>query len=673
MASKFSTNVEGKIREIRLDARKGYQALFEVLSNSIYSIKSSGQLNGRIDVTLERDKEFQAQHDASDEQLIKQQKVDSIIVTDNGVGFTEQNFTSFLTCYSNYKQNEGGKGIGRFTCLKVFDYAEINSVYEENSVRFERSFTFEPKNELKDEQNIESGAEKTTTIVLRHIKEKYKNDFPIDFKVLAELIIEHFFIDFITGQIPSIYLHDEINGEMSIDDYYKTEAEYEVEKQQFFITDVLFEIYHIKASNLNKSNKLYMCADNRQVEHVDLRKHIPNLQSNISNEDGKKKWYFAYLTSKYLNDMVNSERTEFNFPAEDKSGIFTDISKATLTDNTIQIISEYLKKDLEQIEQEKRERVDQYIFTKAPQYRQMKKYNPDFYASIPNETKDEKLEMALYAAHRKWESDIKKKGIELYDKAKKYDADQLEKLKEEYLIGISAVGKDSLAEYICKRRAILDILYDALSQNPETQRYGLEEIVHKLICPMISTSDDLDFEDMNLWIIDEKLAYHYYLASDKTLQSHDPIDSTSTKETDLVIYHAGLAFNDTPQTAPYQALTIIEFKRPMRNNYNSGDNPVQQVKDYISKIRDGKAKDRNGRLISGQLENLPIYVYIIADLTPTLRKVCKDESLTATPDNEGYFMYHPNHKAYIEVTSYKKLLGDAQKRNQILFDKLFNK
>jgi len=32
MSSKFSTNVEGKIHEIRLDAKKGYQALFEVIN-----------------------------------------------------------------------------------------------------------------------------------------------------------------------------------------------------------------------------------------------------------------------------------------------------------------------------------------------------------------------------------------------------------------------------------------------------------------------------------------------------------------------------------------------------------------------------------------------------------------------------------------------------------------
>ena len=199
----------------------------------------------------------------------------------------------------------------------------------------------------------------------------------------------------------------------------------------------------------------------------------------------------------------------------------------------------------------------------------------------------------------------------------------------------------------------------------------MEEVVHKLICPMIATSDDLEYEDMNLWIIDEKLSYHYYLASDKTLKSQEPIENSSTKETDLAIYHVGLAFNNTPKTMPYQALTIVEFKRPMRDDYNNSDNPIQQVLDYISLIREGKAKDKNGRLISGQLENLPIYVYIIADITPTLKKICIDNNFTTTPDNEGYFTYHSNRKAYIEIISYKKLLENAQQRNKMLFDKLF--
>ena len=37
----------------------------------------------------------------------------------------------------------------------------------------------------------------------------------------------------------------------------------------------------------------------------------------------------------------------------------------------------------------------------------------------------------------------------------------------------------------------------------------------------------------------------------------------------------------------------------------------------------------------------------------------------------GYYGYQSERNAYFEVISYAKLLADAKKRNQILFDKLF--
>ena len=41
-----------------------------------------------------------------------------------------------------------------------------------------------------------------------------------------------------------------------------------------------------------------------------------------------------------------------------------------------------------------------------------------------------------------------------------------------------------------------------------------------------------------------------------------------------------------------------------------------------------------------------------------------------TPDNLGYYGFNEALNAYYEVISYTKLLGDAKKRNRILFDKL---
>ena len=68
MASSFSTNVEGKIHEIRLDAKKGYQALFEVISNAIFSINNTGRQDGRIDIKIERDPVCQTEMGVSEDE-----------------------------------------------------------------------------------------------------------------------------------------------------------------------------------------------------------------------------------------------------------------------------------------------------------------------------------------------------------------------------------------------------------------------------------------------------------------------------------------------------------------------------------------------------------------------------------------------------------------------------
>lgn len=671
-ASKFSTNVAGKIKEIKLDAKKGYQALFEVISNAIYSINKTHIRDGRIDIEIERNNIYQTEIGISEEELRRRSPIKNITVTDNGEGFTNENFQSFLTCYSDLKMKDGGKGVGRFTCLKVFKYVTVQSVYDEGK-RYERFFEFYPMNELQNERLVEIQAEKKTVVRLNEIKNTYADEFPTDFAKLSDLIIEHFFINFITDSMPKIVISDPINGTICVNDYYIISAEHEVQESKFLIAEEEFRIYHVKSSIVKNSNKVYLCADNRTTEtKVDLRKYIENLQSHISSTDGKKKWYFAYVTAPYLNRLVNSERTELVFPTSDKfGGGVTDITLDTFVKNVVQIIKEYLKTDLDIIEHEKRKKVDTYINTKAPKFRLLRQHKPDFYSQIPNGLNDEKLSMALYKAQQEWEFEIAKTGQELFDSAKKYDSTQIEALKKSYMEGVTAVGKSCLAEYIVKRKAIIDIFDNALNLNPETQKYSLEEVVHKLICPMITTSDDLNYDDMNLWLIDEKLAYHYYLASDKPLKSQKPIESESAKEPDLAIYHHSLAFNDTPINAPFSALTIIEFKRPERDNYDPTDNPIQQVLDYIGLIRAGKAKDKNGRLISGHLKDLPIYVYIIADLTGTLIGVCGDRGFTATPDNEGFFTFHPVHKAYIEIMSYKKVMTNAAQRNQVLFDKLF--
>ena len=53
-----------------------------------------------------------------------------------------------------------------------------------------------------------------------------------------------------------------------------------------------------------------------------------------------------------------------------------------------------------------------------------------------------------------------------------------------------------------------------------------------------------------------------------------------------------------------------------------------------------------------------------------LRNEFEDMGMHKAPDNEGYFMYNPNLRAYVEVMSYDKLLKGAKQRNRVLFEKL---
>ena len=86
--------------------------VMEAVSNSIHAIterfgEKTGEL-GRVQVTVLRDVE------KDDLPII------GFEIEDNGVGFTNENYHSFLTPDSRLKERRGGKGVGRLAWLKVF-------------------------------------------------------------------------------------------------------------------------------------------------------------------------------------------------------------------------------------------------------------------------------------------------------------------------------------------------------------------------------------------------------------------------------------------------------------------------------------------------------------------------------------------------------------------------
>ena len=243
---------------------------------------------------------------------------------------------------------------------------------------------------------------------------------------------------------------------------------------------------------------------------------------------------------------------------------------------------------------------------------------------------------------------------------------------EEYLQKASELKQSDLANYVAHRKVILDLLGKAI-QKGKDGKYSKEEVLHRLIMPMQKVSDDIRFDDSNLWLIDERLAFHNFLASDKTIQSMPVTNSVSNKEPDLLglnIYDNPLLVNDG-ESMPLASITVVEIKRPMRNDAKAGEDkdPIEQALGYLKRIRNGKVKTESGRLIPDS-QSVPGFCYVICDITDSIKERCNLFNLRVTSDKLGYFGYNENYKAYIEVISFDRLLNMAKERNRSFFDKL---
>ena len=237
----------------------------------------------------------------------------------------------------------------------------------------------------------------------------------------------------------------------------------------------------------------------------------------------------------------------------------------------------------------------------------------------------------------------------------------------DFLERANELGKSSRAEHVVHRKVILEFLEKSLQPNTETGKYPLEEIIHKIIYPMRTTSDDVPYEQQNLWIIDERLSYHEFLASDMRLDQLNVLANNSESRADLFIFDRALSFAE--DEGVLNSLVIIEFKKPDRTAYGKED-PVDQVYRLIREIKSGHFKDKTGREIKVQSDRIPAYAYVICDTTKQVETIAENKGMLCTPDNLGYYGYNPALSAYVEIISYTKLLRDAKKRNRILFDKL---
>jgi hypothetical protein len=665
------TNLKGRLRNTSLPKASGLLPVFEAVVNSIHSIEELN-LSGEGTITLELIRTGQLGINLGE-------KTNGAIVgfkiTDSGCGFNDRNLESFETLDSDHKIEKGCRGVGRLLWLKAFEYATVSSVYVGEGLALkQREFRFDAKDGVSQVIEDIADEQKTgTEICLIDFHESYRKACPKTAKGIADSLLEHCLWYFVRDKgCPDIYVkdgEDVVRLYQLFDSYMHSSAFGE----KITIGDELFELTHIKfRASSNKKHSLALCAANRLVKEESLQGKIPGLYSKIEDESGAF-IYNCYVASKFLDDNVRAERTSFDI-TEKFDGLFSDteISMKIIRETVLERSKLYLKDILESNVIEGRQRVNDFINEKAPRYKPITKHMDEASLIVDPEITDQELDIHLHSQWAEVENQLLIDGHKIMGIGSEERFDDYSEKLQKYLNKAEDIKKSDLANYVSHRKVIIDLLEKAIQIGPDG-KYVKEELIHELIMPMGTNSRDLMPDVANLWLIDERLAFHNYLASDKTLKSMPITGNETTKEPDLISLRMSgepLLVADS-QSMPLASITVIEIKRPMRNDMKEGEDkdPIEQALGYLSRVREGKVKTSSGILIPNS-QNLPGYCYVICDLTEKMIKRCKYAGLTVTADRMGYFGYNKNYEAYIEVISFNQLVSGAKERNRAFFEKL---
>lgn len=391
---------------------------------------------------------------------------------------------------------------------------------------------------------------------------------------------------------------------------------------------------------------------------------VPELQGRLTDESGSDYMISSFVLSPYLDAAVNQERTSLTFdrPNSLLAGAVTD---AELYAAIAQHVRDEFGPAMTVAASDKLSEYSQFIEEKAPEFRIILSYPDELRRLTPNLPPD-RLRLELFRIKNRLREDLTEEGVRLLAEPSEARSDEeytqrMTRFAEDW----NQLGISELANYVIHRRVMLDFLETALRRSDG--RYRREDAIHKFIIPLRITSNDIEYDQQNLWIVDERLAYHRYLASDKPLQSFAIGQFNGTERPDVIIFNRSHAFVE--EGHPHQSIEIIEFKRPMRNDYDEEDNPIIQVRDYIRRLRSGKEMDQHGRLIP-ITPTTAYYAYIICDITPRLAELAEGDQFLRTPDGMGFYLFHKPYNALIQIIGFSKLLDDARKRNNVLFDKL---
>ena len=490
-----------------------------------------------------------------------------ISITDNGIGLEDGNYRSFKTPFSGHKLQQNGRGFGRFIAFKVFNRILYSSRFEALPAPEKRTFRFDIHQE--DELIYHDGEPDFAHLGLRVDYDEPRPEWheliaTLDESDIADHIGSHFLPHFLYRWLPEITIRFDDAEASSITAHFKN-VFVQSESGSFDVQidgraeTIDYSLTKVPRTRSFKNHSLLFAAGDRIVGNP---RDLTNLLGQPAFMDDQDKPYIVIgvVRSDAFETRLNDARTGINIsPAiiEEIVGAVGDIIQST-EKSQIDKIKTTQSRDLETALQEnpilriglKGQSISGYV------------------AGKPNNWKAQQFVSDLAIERYRVSRDLTKAITSAANDPDNYMANI-----KDIVDKIDASNKEALAEYVVHRKKVIELIETARKYG-STGTHAPEDTIHDLVFHRFSDSVDTDYFEHNLWLVDDALAFLPYISSDRAM--HGKGRKKGDKIADLAFFDDSLVLGDNDGTT----ITIIEFKRPSRDDYRFGDvkhDPVMQV------------------------------------------------------------------------------------------------
>lgn len=580
-----------------------------------------------------------------------------ISVTDNGVGLTDENYESFKTPFSGYKLKQNGRGFGRFIAFKVFSRVTYSTRYSFFNSQDTRTFRFDvnQKNEfIFSDSNPGFIGDGLRVEYDQPLTEWHPLIRDLSSEQIADNIGGHFLPHFLYKWLPRITIQINDSPQEDITQHFKTMfIQYKSGSMNIKIDSEDQEIFYsltrvIKSKSYTNHCLLFSAADRIVGSPRDLSNKLG--QPYFTDEKDIKYVVICVVRSPAFENRLNDARTSINLSSKIIEQIVGDVSNI--------------------IQSEEQDQIDKIKSTQSADLGAALRENPilrlglkgksisEYVAAKPNNWDAERFISDLAIERYRATHELSKQIISAAASADNYD-----KTVRSILQKIDSNKKEALAEYVIHRRSIISLV-EAARRFDDDGRRAPEDVIHDLVFKRFSDNKALEYFEHNLWLIDDALSFLPYVSSDRAM--HGRGRKKGDKISDLAFFDDSLVLGDNDGTT----ITIVEFKRPSRDDYKFGDaknDPVTQVIDTLDQATEagGITKTDGAHFVFSKM--IRRFAFIIADTTPSLIKVLRRHDFKNDCNPKVWFRYKENSEIYIQAFGYDTLVENAKKRNQAFF------